>query len=236
MAPYDKYDWRSYDLSEMTEAQREEFKELLIRGKASAERPPEQRLADDNLPSNRRFKPVFNDFIRAAFPASLEMGELATMDQLEVAAGALFNPDASSARLLASSFENLRSLATDDDQLRTLQYAVSCLLLVAMSNETDRVSAAADRERDQLKGITARNQAISLATDRARAIAADLWDQDEEEQIRIGEMAQRVWAVMIDEGLRDQMPEQADRLKVWIKPVAPAYATKGGRTKKPPRT
>ncbi|WP_323148824.1 hypothetical protein [Pseudomonas oryzihabitans] len=236
MGPYDEYDWRSYDLSEMTEEQQENFKRLLAYRKESANRPPEQRLTDANLPSNRRFLPIFNTFIRSAFPATLDPGEFASLDQLEAAAATLFNPDANSAQILRKGFESLRSLAVDDEQMHTLQYAISCLLMVAMSSETDRVSAAADRERDQLKGITARNQAISLTTERARAIAADLWEQDDEQLIRIGDMAQRVWSVMIDEGLSEHMPEQADRLKVWIKPVAPAYATKGGRAKKPPRT
>lgn len=237
MSDDDQYDWRTYDLSDMTAAQQEEFKNLLARRKARDAMTPEERAVEANLPSNRRFRPTMNKFIRTAFPATkLPDGEFASLDELQEAAELLFDPEPYMAESLAKAFDYLRDVGDNEYRRAALQFSLSLILLVAMSSESAKVSRAAERERASLKGITARNQAISLASDRARVIAVDLWEQDEEQVIRIGDMAQRVWAVMIDEGLSEHMPEQADRLKVWIKPVAPAYATKGGRTKKPPRT
>lgn len=134
------------------------------------------------------------------------------------------------------AFENFERLCTDSEQAETIKWSLTTILTAAVADVFRRATRNALKEEKSLQGITARNQAIAAAADRARSIAVSFWAQDREEQIRIGEMAQRVWGAMIDEGLSDHMPEQADRLKVWIKPVAPEYATKGGRSKKPPRT
>lgn len=200
-------------------------------------RDPAEIAAERNLPSNRRFNALHQQLIEPLTRSLTHDGEYASFDELHDTAVLLFDQDRSGKRLIQSAFSVLEDVAGDDEgRSHDLRYVVTCLLLAALSNTADRATRTAERERATLKGLSARNQAIALASDRARAIATDLWEKDQEQAIRIGDMAQRVWSAMIDEGLSDQMPEQADRLKVWIKPVAPAYATKGGRAKKPPRT
>ncbi|MDT3722373.1 hypothetical protein [Pseudomonas oryzihabitans] len=222
---------------DLSPEEQEEVRRLVDQAEERNARDPAEIAAERNLPANRRFLPLYQQLIGPLTHCFAHDGEYASFDELRDTAALLFEQDLRPSRSLQSAFDIFEDVAGGDDaRSHDLRYAVTCLLLAALSNTADDVARTAERERASLKGLSARNHAIALASDRARAIAAELWEQDLEQAIRIGDMAQRVWAAMIDEGLSDQMPEQADRLKVWIKPVAPAYATKGGRTKKPPRT
>tara|TARA_B100001059_G_scaffold212378_2_gene227374 strand:+ start:1627 stop:2268 length:642 start_codon:yes stop_codon:yes gene_type:complete len=64
---------------------------------------------------------------------------------------------------------------------------------------------------------------------RARIIAAQLWDADEGREFRLKDAALIVIDTLGREGVKVSGIEQ---VKKWIRPVAPAYATKGGRPKK----
>lgn len=80
----------------------------------------------------------------------------------------------------------------------------------------------------QLTGLTKRNQ---LAQDRqgmARIIALSFWEKDQ--NILIGDMADRVYRTMIDY-CKDDLPQLTDTLKSWIRPVATEEAQKKGRPK-----
>ncbi|MFD2407861.1 hypothetical protein ACFSVK_22415 [Azorhizophilus paspali] len=45
-------------------------------------------------------------------------------------------------------------------------------------------------------------------------------------------MAEQVYRALAAEGLADSLPDTTERIKEWIKPVAPDYARKGGRRRK----
>lgn len=92
------------------------------------------------------------------------------------------------------------------------------------------------REKRTMKSLVEHNSAKERVAERARDIAVELWKGDENQEIRIGDMAQHVWSAMVGEGMKDELPDQAERLKAWIRPVAPEYAKRGGRSKKPPRS
>lgn len=80
----------------------------------------------------------------------------------------------------------------------------------------------------QLTGLAKRNQ---LAQDRqgmARIIALSFWEKDQ--NILIGDMADRVYRTMIDY-CKDDLPQLTDTLKSWIRPVATEEAQKKGRPK-----
>ncbi|MNJ72223.1 hypothetical protein D3C77_688490 [compost metagenome] len=66
---------------------------------------------------------------------------------------------------------------------------------------------------------------------RARTLAQEFWSLDEAKEIRSGDMAEKVYRKLVAEGMIDLLPGSAERLKEWIKPVAPEYAKKGGRRK-----
>ncbi|MCY1294560.1 hypothetical protein D9M70_438610 [compost metagenome] len=69
------------------------------------------------------------------------------------------------------------------------------------------------------------------AMERAREIAADLWS-GEFRDLRVGDMADRVYRQLSSEGFDESLPGGSERLKEWIKPVAPEHARRGGRPKK----
>jgi len=86
----------------------------------------------------------------------------------------------------------------------------------------------------KFKLIGGMNAAKASAVERAQTIATELWQADIAQVIRVGDMADRVYRALTDEGLTESLPGTAERLKEWIKPVAPDYARKGGRRRKTP--
>ncbi|VVQ07829.1 hypothetical protein PS934_03262 [Pseudomonas fluorescens] len=79
-----------------------------------------------------------------------------------------------------------------------------------------------------------RNNHKAAAIEYAKVIATEIWDADIEQNIRIGEMAERVWARLINEGLDKWLPDKPESIRKWIQPAAPPYALKGGRPRKTP--
>jgi len=82
---------------------------------------------------------------------------------------------------------------------------------------------------DELKGISRKNQ---LAQDRqgmARIIALSIWKVDE--TILIGDMSNKVYAIMVDY-CRDDLPQTVETIKNWIRPIATPQAQQRGRKPK----
>lgn len=69
---------------------------------------------------------------------------------------------------------------------------------------------------------------------RACELAQELWRADEEQKVRISDMADIVYSKLAGEGMSEHLPDTIERVKEWLKPVAPSYARKGGRARKPP--
>ncbi|WPN47509.1 hypothetical protein [Pseudomonas sp. P8_241] len=67
----------------------------------------------------------------------------------------------------------------------------------------------------------------------AQQTAKQLWQNDTAQKIRIGEMAQSVFAELYKEH-RKLLPDKPDQIKDWIRSAAPAYALQPGRPKKTP--
>ena len=70
-----------------------------------------------------------------------------------------------------------------------------------------------------------------LAKEFAKHVADEHWKQDIENQIKIGEMCEIVWAKLLDSSFDKELPEHRENLKPWIKEVAPSYASEAGRPK-----
>lgn len=84
-------------------------------------------------------------------------------------------------------------------------------------------------EQNELSGLAKRNQ---LAQDRqgmARIIATSFWEDDQ--NILISDMANKVYAAMVDY-CKEQLPQQPETIKNWIRPVAPKEAQRRGRQPK----
>ncbi|MCY1302334.1 hypothetical protein D9M70_519840 [compost metagenome] len=107
------------------------------------------------------------------------------------------------------------------------------LLLAALDSKLDRVNVLTAKHLTRTKGLTNKNRAAQQLKERARVIAGELWDADQYRAIRIGEMAESVYRRLVGEGQQDGLPGSSGALKAWIRPVAPDYATRGGRQKNP---
>lgn len=98
----------------------------------------------------------------------------------------------------------------------------------------DFVNHQGGREEATMRPLEKRNAATAAAVERARSIATELWISDTNQAIRLGEMGEKVYRALAGEGFAESLPGTAERVKEWIKPVAPDYARKGGRRRKTP--
>lgn len=75
---------------------------------------------------------------------------------------------------------------------------------------------------------------VAKAKDAAKQTARELWAKDSECKIRIGEMALKVYKVLLGTEHKESLPFDGEALRAWIKEVAPDYARKGGAPRKNP--
>ncbi|HCF2589489.1 TPA: hypothetical protein VDW09_003570 [Pseudomonas aeruginosa] len=85
----------------------------------------------------------------------------------------------------------------------------------------------------RFNGLAKFNEAKAALLEEAQRIAKQLWQDDSARKIRIGEMAQIVFAELYKEHSK-LLPDRADQIRGWIQPVAPPYAMRPGRPKKTP--
>lgn len=110
-----------------------------------------------------------------------------------------------------------------------IQYA----LALTYSNRIQQERAERLAIKDsRMKGLKEINKLKDQAVEKALALAAANWQDDLSQSIRIGEMADIVYRSLAEQGLNVALPDTSDRLKAWIKPVAPDYARRGGRSRK----
>lgn len=84
----------------------------------------------------------------------------------------------------------------------------------------------------RLAPLAAQSADKAVAVERAKAIAAEMWQADAEQKIRVGEMADNVYRALAAEGFIKSLPGTAERIKEWIKADALEYARKGGKPRK----
>lgn len=82
---------------------------------------------------------------------------------------------------------------------------------------------------NELTGIEKLNQSAKDRQGMARIIATKLWKDDP--SILIGAMADTVYREMINYCM-DELPDNTDTLKNWIRPIAPSQAQRRGRPPK----
>jgi hypothetical protein len=89
-----------------------------------------------------------------------------------------------------------------------------------------------NRERELRK----RNENAQALKSEAQRKAQEKWQKDKEQQIRLGDMCEKVYRAIIDFATRsntlDLLPGEAEGIKPWLREIAPDYAKKPGRPKK----
>lgn len=134
---------------------------------------------------------------------------------------------------LAGSARDTLLLITDENSAKAAQWAVFLAAAAGLVAAGNIAAKDIDQITKRMSGLNPLNAAKNAATKRAQAIAAELWQADIAEKIRVSDMAERVYRALASEGFTDSLLDTAERVKEWIKPVAPDYARKGGRRKTP---
>lgn len=160
------------------------------------------------------------ELVKDLIAAALMLSENADHKQLAV-------------KVFAIGLNELEELASDYPEIAQRLIGVTVALMIGSQ------SVIAGNAMERHKGFSKRmdplvkaNAPKAAAIERAKAIAAELWQADAAQAIRVGEMADRVYRALVSEGFTEELPGSADRVKEWIKPDAPAYARKGGRRRK----
>lgn len=215
---------KSWD--EMSPEEQEELRQLAEQiEQRQAETSSEEREARRRLPSVKRFDPIFNEAFQALIE-NQQRGDWASFDDLETASAVLFQAEFRDREIVREAFE---AFASVDDSEGEIRRGLTYLLLVALGKDIAHVERLADRELASLRGLTAKAEAANSLTGRARTIASELWSKDASRSLRVGDMAEHVYGQLLDEGVDiNQLPDR-DRVRKWIRPVAPEYAKRPGR-------
>lgn len=167
----------------------------------------------------------------------INSGEDLSLDQIKsIISVALF----AGRETLASSMESLNAgieilkivSESHPDSARGINAGLLNIAGAIFETTNEVACEAISRELTSFKPLANKNSAKSVAIERAKEIAKQLWDKDITRSIRIGDMADKVYRALASEGLQNSLPETTDRVKAWIKPVTPDYARLGGRSKK----
>lgn len=118
-----------------------------------------------------------------------------------------------------------------DDQLEQLKEVIICFFMFGSTLIVPHIVDKKKKEQVYERSIGTINASKAAAKDRAKAIAAEVWQADTANEYRLLDMAKVVKNELEREAFND-LPE-LNRIKEWLKPVAPEYARKGGRPSKP---
>lgn len=113
-----------------------------------------------------------------------------------------------------------------------IAFGVEAILLAVTSAKLSESMRKSSIEASRMSPLIAQNRAKEELVAIAQEVASEHWRCDVKNEIRIGVMAEKVYRALVADGYSELLPGTADRIKEWIKPVAPEYARKGGRRKK----
>lgn len=126
-------------------------------------------------------------------------------------------------------------IAEHDAAAQSLLFKGAQQILIGMFKVAITIaSVRVKREIVKIAPLARQHKAKEVAVVRACELAKELWDADERQEIRIGRMADMVYIKLAGEGMKELLPDSSERMKDWIKLVAPTYARKGGRNRKTP--
>ncbi|MFC0708522.1 hypothetical protein [Azorhizophilus paspali] len=160
--------------------------------------------------------------------ASYALGMLNIITTIDSKKDSVDNQFASMDRATTYIFQLINEIKDNHAALDALAGALTALTC----ERTIKVASNQKKLEKMLLGISNINQCKARAIERAREIATDLWQADTAHEFRLLDMAEQVYRALAAEGLADSLPDTTERIKEWIKPVAPDYARKGGRRRK----
>lgn len=106
-----------------------------------------------------------------------------------------------------------------------LTAGVSGLVFATVHNKLAIACEVAEIERS--RSIPKRK---AMAKERAWDIAKELWEADTEKKIRVSEMADKVYKILLDEDFFDALPGKPEQLVKWLKErEVPEHASRRGR-------
>jgi hypothetical protein len=119
--------------------------------------------------------------------------------------------------------------------------AITGTVATEQSNELHILKMKDERRNSPIRR---KNMQAKVTRELVQLVASMLWDDDKNDQIRLGEMCQMSWNRFHDlisnnstfsaqdkKIFTDRLPSKADDLKPWLRKIAPDYAKKRGRPK-----
>lgn len=177
---------------------------------------------------------VIDDELARAGPKQLSF---ARMNEIAATISLILGEDEAKPQILKgfhAGLAELERIAVENPELKGELARASQKVMLAMFKVA--IVVARERMRAEVRRIAPlanRNGRKEPAMARARELAQEMWAADLGQEIRSSTMADKVYRRLADEGMADLLPDSAERVKEWIKPVAPDYARKGGRRKTP---
>lgn len=185
----------------------------------------ESRAAAGNL-----MKKISKDFKANSASPSMELVQ-------DVAAASLMLAEDSKTKLYAlkifgTTLSKLEELITEKPELSS-ELLVIAASLVSASHViiTGNTLSRHKNFSSRINPLAEANAKASFKRERACEIAAELWSADTGEEFRLSEMAIQIKDILQREG-HEGLPG-LDRIKDWIRPVAPEHARRPGRGKSP---
>ncbi len=132
-------------------------------------------------------------------------------------------------RLGVGMLEDVSQSADHPEIAHEVSSGLMNLAIGIFSAATEIACQAMDVESSTQANIYRINALKSEQIGKAKAIASEFWRADSDCEYRLKEVAEIVIDTLIRDGVAVPGVEQ---VKKWIRPVAPDYATKGGRPKK----
>lgn len=122
-----------------------------------------------------------------------------------------------------------------DDRIAELEQQLANAPNQATRSQKDEhiseLESQTSENRLMLKGLALHNHNIAKAKAFAQIIAKSIWDMDENQQIKTGDMVQYIKGLLLKFDQKN-LPQNDETLADWLKDVKPTYATKGGRPPK----
>ncbi|MFC2970995.1 hypothetical protein ACFOJE_02035 [Azotobacter bryophylli] len=131
-------------------------------------------------------------------------------------------------------FQAARNAETSEGAVSYLSMAFGQLASAIVCMRVSDFRAIAEQQASRMRPLAKIHEAKSATIERAQAVATELWQADTAQEIRLGDMADRVYRALAADDFAESLPGSAERIKEWIKPAAPEYARKGGRRRKTP--
>jgi len=104
------------------------------------------------------------------------------------------------------------------------------LTLAGVLAVEDLIFKSSQSELQKARPFLVANRQKTIVAERARAIAGDVWQADTAHEYRVSEVAVMVRDTLELEGITD-LPA-IERVREWIRPIAPPHARLGGRPSK----